>query len=180
MARTAVNQETLALTISLPQTKTQPPDTRARSRVLAVLIASMLTVCAAVAPSYGPFAKPGAKSVRSVRADRVSAQVPFSAPIAAPAIRQTRALIRASDNSWITACVDGKAVFSKLFTNGSRYDLPFTSRAVVRAGNAGPVDIFLNGKPIGPVGHAGEVSVVELTPSASRIITRGAPADCTQ
>jgi hypothetical protein len=89
-------------------------------------------------------------------------------------------LIRTSDNSWVTACVDGKAVFSKLFTNGSRYDLPFTRRAVVRAGNAGPVDIFLNGKPIGPVGHAGEVSVVELTPSASRLITRGEPADCTQ
>jgi hypothetical protein len=101
-------------------------------------------------------------------------------PIAAPAIRQPRVLIRTSDNSWVTGCVDGKVIFSRLFTNGSRYDLPFTHRAVVRAGNAGPVDIFLNGKAIGPVGRAGDVSVVELTPTTSRLIVRGEPADCTE
>jgi hypothetical protein len=92
---------------------------------------------------------------------------------------KTRASITASDRSWITACTDGKATFSKLFVGGSQDDLVFSERALVRMGSAGSVAILLNGKPVGSLGRVGEVRVVELTPNASRIVTPGGPGDCT-
>ena len=39
-------------------------------------------------------------------------------------------------------------------------------------GNAGGLEISLNGKPIGPVGPRGQIRIVELTPAGFQIVPR--------
>jgi hypothetical protein len=183
----------------------------ARSRAIAILIATVLTLVALLALLFGPFAR-RAPLQTSVAAKNATAPVSPAAspnappnnaaadpsqdaiakaltPIPAPPVPKTspppppggktRASITASDRSWITACADGKAAFSKLFIAGSKDDLVFSERALVRMGSAGSVEIVLNGKPVGSLGNVGQVRVVELTPGASRFITPGGPGDCT-
>jgi hypothetical protein len=50
----------------------------------------------------------------------------------------------------------------------------------VRLGNAGPVEIQLNGKPIGPLGRPGQLRAIELTPGAWRFLPLREPDGCTQ
>jgi Domain of unknown function (DUF4115)/PilZ domain len=106
---------------------------------------------------------------------------PVGAPQPAAAVPggKPKVSMTATDRSWVTACTDGNTVFSKLFVAGSKEEFTFTSRAVIRMGSAGPLEILLNGKSVGPLGRAGEVRVIELTPAASRFITAGEPGDCT-
>lgn len=106
---------------------------------------------------------------------------PVATPVPPPVSRAgiSRASIQASDRNWITACAAGKVVFSKLFTAGSEDSVDFTSQAVVRMGNAGPVELLLNGKSVGSLGQMGQVRVIALTPTASHFLAGGEPDDCT-
>jgi hypothetical protein len=189
------------------------PRARARSRIMAILIAAALTTVAVLALLFGPFAKQA--PLQTAAAGRGGTATPTPAPVSppsspstsfeksaaekaaaekaalakaltpppplptAPPAGKSRASISATDRSWVTACADGTIVFSKLFSSGSKQDLMFTSRAVVRMGNAGPLEIQLNGKPTGRLGNAGEVKVFELTPTGSRFLTPGEASDCT-
>lgn len=174
-----------------------PPPANTRSRVMAVVIAAGLTLAALVAFLNWPLTKhapvqPVAAAVKSAPPP-VSAPAPVSPPVpakvpavvlkptpsAAPRAGMSRVAITASDRSWVTACADGNPVFSKLFVNGSKQELVFSSRALVRMGSAGPLEIRLNDKSVGPLGLPGQVRVIELTASASRFITPGEPGDCT-
>ncbi len=175
----------------------------ARSRILAVLIAAALTVVAIVGLSFGPFARRAplqtsvaAKSTSAPAASLATEPAPAPAKAPAPLIPApvgkpqpspkpgtavtAHASITSSDRSWITACADGKPSFSKLFVEGSKDDLAFSQRALVRMGSAGPVEIILNGKPVGPLGRTGQVVIVELTPAGFRIAMPGEPGDCTK
>ena len=92
---------------------------------------------------------------------------------------QSHASIRTNGRSWITACVDGKVVFSKLFTTGSQENLDFIDHAVVRMGDAGPVEITVDGKPVAPLGGAGQVRVIELGRGVPHFLVGGEAGDCT-
>ncbi len=46
-------------------------------------------------------------------------------------------------------------------------------------GNAGPVELLLNGKSVGSLGQMGQVRVIALTPTASHFLAGGEPDDCT-
>jgi hypothetical protein len=67
-----------------------------------------------------------------------------------------------------------------MFVGGTKEDVAFTDRAIVRLGNAGPVEIQLNGKPIGPLGRPGQLRAIELTPGAWRFLPLREPDGCTQ
>jgi hypothetical protein len=200
---TPLNADTFALH--------QTAAANARSRAMAILIATVLTLAALLALLFGPFARraplqtsvaaknatvpvspaaspspstnnivtaPGKDAIAKALTPIPALSVPNASPKPPPG-GKTHASITASDRSWITACTDGKAAFSKLFVGGSKDDLVFSERALVRMGSAGSVAIVLNGKPVGSLGRVGEVRVLELTPNASRIITPGGPGDCT-
>jgi hypothetical protein len=106
---------------------------------------------------------------------------PAEAPVPHPvsAAGKSHASLQTNDRSWITACVDGKVVFSKLFTAGMRDNVDFIDHAVVRMGNAGPVEITLDGKPMGSLGQMGQVRVIELLRGASHFLAGGEADDCT-
>jgi hypothetical protein len=98
-------------------------------------------------------------AIMSVPAQPVSAPVQSDvAELGKPRL----ATITATADTWISACSDGRVVFENVLnSNGSR-QIRFSRTAVLHVGNAGGVDIAVDGKPVGPLGTAGMVRVVEI------------------
>lgn len=83
----------------------------------------------------------------------VTAPAPTSAPTSLP----SRTLsVRVTADSWMSVAVDGAAVLEGLVKAGTVKN--FHGKHVrVRVGNAGGVDLTVNGKELGKMGHAGDV-----------------------
>ena len=64
--------------------------------------------------------------------------------------------VRALETSWLRVVIDGKAAFEGLVTAGS--EKTFHGRiATVRVGNAGGIEVAVNGRNLGTLGQAGTV-----------------------
>lgn len=75
----------------------------------------------------------------------------------APRPTPTRTLeVRLTQASWLLVRIDGAQAVEGIFPAGTRKAF-HGLRADVRAGNAGGVDLRLNGKELGRMGHAGDV-----------------------
>ena len=103
------------------ESKSAPHGSRRISRAIAVGLASGLTIFLVIL--FWPLSHRGS----SVRPSVTDSTVPNAAPPAPKAVEapvpppasgagKSHASIQANGPSWITACVDGKVVFSKLFT----------------------------------------------------------------
>ncbi len=171
-----------AAALPADEPKPAPQGSPWRSRAVAVGLASGLTILLMIL-LWPLFHRSSAAlpSVADSTAPKAASPTPKPAEVS-PAVSgagKSHASIRANDRSWITACVDGKVVFSKLFAAGSRDDIDFLDRAVVRMGDAGPVEITVDGKPVGSLGRTGQVRVIELVPGASHFLVGGEEGDCT-
>jgi cytoskeleton protein RodZ len=65
--------------------------------------------------------------------------------------------IRLRDGSWLRVVVDGKVVMEGLYPKGTARTFAGRS-ATVRVGNAGGVDVSVDGKDLGPMGGLGDVA----------------------
>jgi hypothetical protein len=88
--------------------------------------------------------------------------------------------ISAHQPAWVLGCSDGKVMFTKTLTAGNEENIEFSKRALVRLGNAGQVEIQLNGKSIGSLGRPGQIRAIELTPDSSHFLHLSDPDGCTQ
>jgi cytoskeletal protein RodZ len=95
--------------------------------------------------------------------------VPAPAP-APPAVdtsalsgRAVQVVLAAKEESWVQAIADGKSVFIGMLKPGETRAIGADERVKVRTGNAGGIEISLNGKPIDPLGPSGQVRSVMLT-----------------
>ncbi len=89
---------------------------------------------------------------------------------AVSAARTSSAEIRVTEPVWVYAVSDGKEVLQKLLAKDETRQIDFAEKAVVRVGNAGGVEISVDGKPIGPLGPSGKIRAVELTASGHRFV----------
>ncbi len=64
---------------------------------------------------------------------------------------------RMTDRSWLRVIVDDKTVYEGILAAGETRTWTGKDKVVVRAGNAGGVDIVFNGKKLGLMGSRGEV-----------------------
>ena len=85
-----------------------------------------------------------------------------------PGIRHAE--IRVNEPAWVYAVADGKEVFGKLLGKDDTRQIDFADKALVRVGNAGGVEISVDGKPIGPMGPRGKIRAVEITRDGHRFI----------
>ena len=83
--------------------------------------------------------------------------------------------LKAGEDTWIQVLSDGKPVFSNELQANETKMIEGSEKVRVLVGNAGGLDISLNGKPIGSIGPKGQVRVVELTPSGFQIVPRNPP-----
>jgi cytoskeleton protein RodZ len=125
----------------------------------------------AAPPSSAP-AQPAVAQPASVHAAGVQ-----TAPAAAPpsAGASVRVSLSADEKTWISISSDGKYIFANSLEPHETKIIEASEKVRLLIGNAGGLEITLNGKPIGPIGPKGQVRVVELTPAGFHIVPRKPP-----
>jgi cytoskeletal protein RodZ len=83
--------------------------------------------------------------------------------------------LSADEKTWISISSDGKNVFANSLEPHETKIIEASEKVRLLVGNAGGLEISLNGKPIGPIGPRGQVRVVELTPAGFQIVPRKPP-----
>jgi cytoskeleton protein RodZ len=83
--------------------------------------------------------------------------------------------LNAGEEVWISISTDGRTVFANALQPHETKSIEASEKVRILIGNAGGVEITLNGKPIGPIGPRGQIRVVELTPAGFQIVPRKSP-----
>ena len=96
----------------------------------------------------------------------------------APEIPQpVRVDLSAGESTWVQIVSDGRRVFSEVLRPHETKVVQASERVRLVVGNAGGLDVSLNGKSIGPIGPRGQVRVIDLTPAGFQIIQRKPPTE---
>jgi hypothetical protein len=183
-----------------------PADVKTGSSRRKILVAALCATAAVALIVFGPTTKrllfPAPAAARSAPvAVPTSTPAPTPAPVPVPPVAtfvapseselatpvpvpatsgETHVSITTSESSWVTACSDGKVLFTKIMPRGGMEEFGFSKRGLVRLGNAGPVEVLLNGKSIGSLGRKGQLRAIELTPESFNFLLLRAPDGCTQ
>lgn len=87
---------------------------------------------------------------------------PAVQPPASPA--PMRLVLTANDTAWVAAKRDGRTVFAGVLKPNDTKALDGDGTYQLVIGNAGAVDVTLNGKPIGPLGPRRQTRDIQVTP----------------
>jgi cytoskeletal protein RodZ len=125
------------------------------------------------APLPAPQPRPVAETPPAVPppSEPAPAQTPVAAAPAPEAAATDAKLVievTASDVVWLSATIDGKKTVTVL-KDGQTRRFAANERASLFTGNAGGLDIRINGKSIGPVGPRGQIRTVAITPEGFSI-----------
>ena len=115
--------------------------------------------------------RPADSQVRAAEPARITpppATLPTPLPVPPRASR--RIDLRAIEPDWVTVYVDGKEVSSKLMKALDSTSIEQAGTIRIRFGNAGGVEILMDGNSIGPIGRRGAVATIEFTGASFRIL----------
>jgi cytoskeleton protein RodZ len=84
--------------------------------------------------------------------------------------------VTAEEPAWISARSDGKNLFSGTLETNETRTLEGNGTVTVRIGNAGGVDITLNGRKIGPIGSKGQTRTIQFTSGGFQIVAAPKPS----
>jgi cytoskeleton protein RodZ len=87
----------------------------------------------------------------------------------ASANHAVQVVVAAREESWVQAIADGKSVFAGTLKAGETRSIAADDHVSVRTGNAGGVEISLNGKPLDPLGPSGQIRSITLTAGGPRL-----------
>lgn len=65
--------------------------------------------------------------------------------------------LSAKEKTWLSITSEGKSIFSGVLEASQTKTLTALEAATMMVGNAGGIEVELNGKPIGPIGKSGQV-----------------------
>ncbi len=82
---------------------------------------------------------------------------PGPAPPSSPKAAPLHVVVAASGHSWVRTVADGTTVFEGFVNAGDKQVWEAKRTLTVKVGNAGAVDVSLNGKSLGRLGASGEV-----------------------
>ena len=126
---------------------------------------------APVAHTVAPAAKPPAPAAPVIPAAGQKTAAPHAtnaAPAAAPAASSPAALhvtLSASEPSWVHVWVDANSITMRTLQPGEVRTYDAVGSIRIRTGDAGALDVTVNGKPAGPMGPRGQIRIIEITPS---------------
>jgi cytoskeletal protein RodZ len=86
-----------------------------------------------------------------------------------------RASLTADEPTWVRVWADGKEVMTAMLEPNLIKTVDAMSEIRLRTGNAGALQITLNGKPVGPAGPKGQIRIVTLTPQGVQILVPPKP-----
>jgi cytoskeleton protein RodZ len=84
--------------------------------------------------------------------------------------------LAATEKTWLSITSEGKRIFSGFLEPSQTKTLTGLDAARMTVGNAGGINVLLNGKPIGPIGKSGQVRVVLFTPDNFEVLPLDPPA----
>ena len=84
--------------------------------------------------------------------------------------------LAATEKTWLSITSEGRRVFSGFLEPSQTKTLTGLDAARMTVGNAGGINVLLNGKPIGPIGKSGQVRVVLFTPDNFEVLPLDLPA----
>lgn len=96
----------------------------------------------------------------------------------APASNPAAALhltVSADDVTWLRAWADNKEVMTVTLQPGESKTVDAADEIRVRTGNAGGLQLNVNGKPVGPAGPKGQVRIVQVTSKGVQILVPPKP-----
>jgi cytoskeletal protein RodZ len=145
---------------------------------------------AAVKPRPAPAAvQPSAEPVSQLAPLSLAPQDPQPAPTATvqvtaetqtqttvDGINQVVLNLAATEKTWLSITSEGKHLFSGFLEPSQTKTLTGVEAARMTVGNAGGIEVRLNGKPIGPIGKSGQVRVVVFTPDNFEVLPLDPPA----
>lgn len=133
---------------------------------------------ATVPPTQNPAAPPPTEPVATAAPASPPPQpsTPVAKVVHSEANGAVRVEVTAGEPVWILVRADGKYAFSGTLEANETRSVEATSTVLLRLGNAGGVNITLNGKPIGPVGPKGQVRTVQFTSGGFQIVAANPPA----
>jgi len=150
--------------------------------------AGLILMLAACSGIYGWWSKG-----RSTPESRVEGGAPVEAvPVSPPSTQtatvvppqQTAALgskvlldLLARESTWLSVSSDGKPVFSGILAPNQSKTVEGKEYAKMRVGNAAGIEVRLNGKLLGPLGHRGQVLVVVFTGDNFQIMSPAKESD---
>jgi cytoskeleton protein RodZ len=112
----------------------------------------------------------GAIRVPETAAPKPVATIPAAgAPGEASAVRVA---FTATEPVWVSVRTDGTHTYSGTLEGQQTREFDAAQKMTVLVGNAGGLDLSLNGKPVGPFGGKGEIRLVVLTPSGAQVVPR--------
>jgi cytoskeletal protein RodZ len=103
----------------------------------------------------------------------VTAPAPTSQPVSttpAPPEESVTVTVKATQTAWISLLAEGQNAVIATLKPGEEKSIAGKDLVRLRTGNAGGIEISLNGKPIGPIGRSGQVRTVVFTPQGFRIV----------
>ena len=83
---------------------------------------------------------------------------------ALPAPGEFVVLIQAREDSWAAITADGRTVYSGVLSAGDQRAIRGRSQVIVKAGNAGGIDLRFNGKKLDLQGESGQVRTITFGP----------------
>jgi cytoskeleton protein RodZ len=90
-------------------------------------------------------------------------------------INQVVLNLSAKEKTWLSITSEGKRLFSGFLEPSQTKTLTGLDAARMTVGNAGGLEVRLNGKPIGPIGKSGQVRVVLFTPDNFEVLPLAIP-----
>jgi cytoskeletal protein RodZ len=137
--------------------------------------APVMLSTAAPAPVMVSSAQPAAEAVmepvQTISVGEESgAQLDVTSTTGADGIRRVVLNLSAKEETWLSITSAGKKIFSGTLEPSETKTLESPDAARMMVGNAGGLEIFWNGKPIGPIGESGQVRVVLFTPDGFEIL----------
>jgi hypothetical protein len=165
----------------MPQAHDRPKKSWWDSRWNSALgpVAWTLLACGAAVGAYMHFSLPARRmaarftTVQAAPAHEASKPVPVPVtpqpPPAALDSHPVQVAIRAKEDAWVQATADGKTLFATLLKAGETRPVDADGWVKIRTGNAGGIDLSLNGRPLDSLGPAGQVRSVTLTAAGPQV-----------
>jgi cytoskeletal protein RodZ len=145
-----------------------PPELKGPEPVAAAPIAAAPSAVETAVPSASPGPTASAPERNTPNAMPTPTQAPGGTTgvggAAADSDRVTVAVV-AIASCWVSAIVDGERVVSRQFQTGERMVFEVGRSVVLTAGDAAALAVTLNGEEARPLGSAGQVVTVRVTPA---------------
>jgi transcriptional regulator with XRE-family HTH domain len=88
-------------------------------------------------------------------------------------VQSMRVGFRATEPVWLSIKSDGVLTYRGTLEGQQSKEFGAYGKMTVLVGNAGGLEVSLNGRPVGPIGGRGEVQFLLLTPKSAHIVRHG-------